>query len=189
MNTHPNLCTTENSLLVLVDIQTKLTAAMTEESITAMLKHTRRLLEAVPILNIPVFVTEQYPQGLGATHPALTEKLPATARSFSKTGFSCCAAEGFNQAIQASNRRQIILTGMETHVCILQTALALIQCGYQVYIVMDAVCSRNDEHKVYALQRMQQLGATISNHESVLFEWLKGASHPDFKAISKLLRE
>ena len=85
-------------------------------------------------------------------------------------------------------RKQIILAGLEAHVCVLQTALELLHNGYQVYVVEDAICSRKAEHKFYALQRMQQQGITITNYESVLFEWLRDASHPDFRSISGLLR-
>jgi nicotinamidase-related amidase len=137
---------------------------------------------------VPVLVTEQYPQGLGATQAEIRDYLPVDTEIFSKTGFSCCAAEGFLQALQSSGRRQLILCGMEAHVCVLQTALELLKRGFQVYVLVDAVCARRTEHKVIALQRLQQQGVTLSCVESVLFEWLRDAKHVHFKAISSLIR-
>lgn len=150
--------------------------------------NTGSLLEAAALLYIPVLLTEQYPKGLGATDMSIAKKLPESTQVFEKTGFSCCSAEGFCVALESSNRKQIILAGLEAHVCVLQTALDLYHNGYQVYVVEDAVCSRKAEHKFYALQRMQQQAITITNHESVLFEWLRDAGHPDFRSISGLLR-
>lgn len=188
MNTHPNLLSAENSLLIVVDLQSKLSAAMHESDAELMTVNAGKLVEAAGLLSIPVLVTEQYPEGLGLTATSVVEKLPETAQVFEKTGFSCCAAKSFSQALQDSQRRQIILVGQETHVCVLQTALELLHQGYQVHVAVDAVCSRKTEHKHYALQRMQQQGATITNYESVLFEWLRDAAHPYFKRLSGFLR-
>ncbi|MDD5580752.1 MAG: hydrolase [Methylobacter sp.] len=188
MSTHPTLLSAENSLLVIIDLQTQLSAAMPEFDAELMIANVSSLLDAANILNIPILLTEQYPKGLGATDIAIAEKLPETTRVFDKTGFSCCAANGFSKALENSGRKQIILAGQEAHVCVLQTALELVHIGYQVYIVEDAVCSRKKDHKFYALQRLQQQNITITNYESVLFEWLRDANHPDFKSISGLLR-
>ena len=124
---------------------------------------------------------------LGATVKNLTAKLNSNSLSFEKTTFSCCSSDCFNNTLQKTSRKQVVIIGQETHICILQTALDLIQQGYQVHIIEDAVCSRKIEHKIYALQRMQQQGATISNFESVLFEWLKHSKHQHFATISQLL--
>ncbi|MGR9000264.1 MAG: hydrolase [Gammaproteobacteria bacterium] len=188
MNMHPNILSTENSLLILVDIQAKLSAVMPEAEAKLMKANAGILLEAAVILNVPVLLTEQYPKGLGATDTSIANKLTETTQVFEKTGFSCFAAEGFCAALESSGRKQIILSGVEAHVCVLQTALELLHKGYQVYVVEDAICSRKAEHKFYALERMQQQGTTIINYESVLFEWLKDARHPDFRSISDLLR-
>lgn len=188
MNTHPNILSSENSLLIVVDLQSKLTSVMPQAEAELMIANTGSLIDAANNLNIPLLLTEQYPKGLGATEASVTEKLPKAAQVFEKTGFSCCAANGFNQALQISGRKQIILVGQEAHVCVLQTALELLFIGYQVYIAEDAVCARKPEHKFYALQRLQQQGATIINYESVLFEWLRDAAHPNFKSISGMLR-
>ncbi|MDC9729028.1 MAG: hydrolase [Methyloprofundus sp.] len=182
------LLDSNNSILLLVDIQTRLVSAMPEEAAENMLEYSSRLAKTADLLNIPVFLTEQYPQGLGSTVESLNNELNSKTQRFEKTYFSCCAAEGFMDALEQSGRKQIIITGQEVHVCILQSALELMQQGYQVHILEDASCSRKAEHKFYALQRMQQAGATISNFESVLFEWLKDAKHPNFSEISQLLR-
>jgi len=188
MNPNSNILCAEHSVLIVVDIQTKLADAMPPSEAKLMLTNTTALFEASALLTVPVFVTEQYPKGLGFTDASLVNKLPVNAQRFEKTGFSCCLAEGFSEALAATGRKQLILVGLETHVCILQSALALQSLGYQVYVIEDAVCSRKIDHKFYALQRMQQQGITLINYESVLFEWLKDASNPNFKAVSGLLR-
>ncbi len=187
MHSHPNLVSIDNSLLLVIDIQSKLVAAMPENDAEQMLDNSSQLLDASKTLDIPVLLTEQYPKGLGPTEHKLIEKLTQNTAIFNKTGFSCLAADGFTGALEQSGRKQIIIIGQETHVCVLQTALELSNQGYQVHVVEDAVCSRKTEHKLFALQRMQQQGITISCHESVLFEWLENSNHPDFKSISGLI--
>ena len=188
MALHPNLLNSENSILLIVDIQTKLVNVMPEGAAGDMLENGSRLIEAANLLHIPVLLSEQYPKGLGATVEKLTAKLNSNSLSFEKTTFSCCSSNNFNNTLHEISRKQVVIIGQETHICILQTALDLIQQGYQVHIIEDAVCSRKAEHKIYALQRMQQQGATISNFESVLFEWLKRSKHQHFATISQLLR-
>ncbi|MDD2722797.1 MAG: isochorismatase family protein [Methylovulum sp.] len=184
MNT--SLLTAADSVIVVIDVQSKLTAVMAEAP--GLCFHAGILLEVAQRLSVPVLVTEQYPQGLGLTERVLVTKLPENTLFFEKTGFSCCAAPGFSEALLATGRKQIILLGLETHVCVLQTALELLCLGYQVQVVEDAVCSRKEGHKLYALKRLGQQGVTVTNHESVVFEWLRDAAHPEFKAISRLLR-
>ncbi|MEJ2436053.1 MAG: isochorismatase family protein [Pseudolabrys sp.] len=113
----------------------------------------------------------------------------AEAAPLEKTAFSCCAAEGFNTALDgAPERHQIVLTGMETHVCVLQTALELQAAGRQVFVVADAVCSRAKANHKNALRRLASAGVIVANTESMLFEWMRDAKHPQFKAISQLLK-
>lgn len=188
MPTHPNILSAKNSLLIVVDLQTKLSAAMPEAEAELMTANAHSLVEAAELLGIPVLLTEQYPKGLGSTDTTITDILSEGTLIFDKTGFSCCTAEGFTDTVANTDRKQIILIGQEAHVCVLQTALELMHLGYQVQIAEDAICSRKAEHKFYALQRMQQQGATITNYESVLFEWVKDSAHPEFKKISGLLR-
>ena len=188
MTKTPALLDSENSLLLIVDIQTRLTRVMSEKALEAMLSNTQRLIQAANLLDIPTLVTEQYPKGLGSTVESVSDALNDNSVIIEKTGFSCCAADRFMSALQKTARKQIIIAGQETHVCVLQTALDLIELGFQVHIVEDAVCSRKAEHKTHALQRMQQHGAIISNFESVIFECLKDSGHEHFSTISKLLR-
>lgn len=176
------------SLLVIVDLQTRLLAAMQPLAVAPMLDNTEKLLRAAALLHVPVLVTEQYPKGLGASDERVTAALPVQARRFEKTAFSACGCDGFKQALAASGCRQIVLTGQETHVCVLQTAFDLMRLGFQVCVVEDAVCSRSELHKANALRRMRKAGIGIVCYESVLFEWLRDAAHPDFKAISALIR-
>jgi len=178
----------DDSVLVIVDMQGKLLNAMPTSDAESMLANTGKLLFAAGLLNVPVLLTEQYPKGLGPTEEVISKQLPDNTQSFDKTAFSCCACDGFNQALSASGRRQVVLVGQETHVCIFQSAVDLKQQGFAVHVVEDAVCSRLDSHKHNALRRLGRLGITVSNHESVLFEWLRDAKHKDFKAISALLR-
>ncbi|AMK78872.1 MULTISPECIES: hydrolase [Methylomonas] len=188
MSSHPNLLDADNSVLLVVDIQGRLSTAMPATDLQQMLTHGQRLLLAAGLLDVPVLLTEQYPQGLGPTQTEISECLPGSARIFSKTGFSCCAADGFKQALADSGRKQVVVIGQEAHVCVLQTALELLSENYQVHVLADSVCSRRVEHKDHALRRMQQQGVTLSCHESVLFEWMRDARHNHFKTISALLR-
>jgi nicotinamidase-related amidase len=181
------LCSAESSQLVVVDLQIRLLAAMAEADRAAVVKTAETLLEAARILDVPVLYTEQYPKGLGPTVPAILEHMPPLAWAVDKTGFSCCAAAGFRDKLELAQRRQIVLLGQEAHVCILQTALELLQEGYQVFVVEDGVCSRASANKANALLRMRTAGITVTNMESVLFEWLRDAFHPQFKALSSLI--
>jgi len=188
MTQHSNLLDINNSVLLLVDIQTQLVNAMPEEAAEEMIESSASLAKAAKLLDIPTLLTEQYPKGLGSTVDKVAQAIGHNSLRFEKTAFSCCAANGFMDALNKSGRKQVIIAGQEAHVCILQSAFELMQQGYQVHIVEDASCSRKAEHKFYALQRMQQAGATVSNFESVLFEWVKDSQHPNFSDISQLLR-
>ncbi len=178
----------DNSVLLIVDIQTKLLNVMPEKAAEDILENSIRLSNAANLLNIPVFLTEQYPNGLGSTAEPLKQALHHSTTTFEKTHFSCLEANHFKNSLQNTKRQQVIIVGQEAHVCILQTALELIAAGYQVHVLEDSVCSRKEEHKFYALQRMQQQGVIISNFESVLFEWLKDSQHEKFNELSALLR-
>ncbi len=188
MKTHPNLCTAEDSLLIIIDLQTKLTHVMPDNDADLMLTNSAKLIKSAELLNIPILVTEQYPRGLGHTVANISKSLPPHTPVFEKTAFSCCGSDAFNSALKNTGKQQLILVGMEAHICIIQSAMSLAAAGYQVFVIEDAVCSRKLEHKLYALQRLQQHGITISSYESVLFEWLKDAKHPQFKSISALVQ-
>ncbi|HQU15281.1 MAG: hydrolase [Chromatiales bacterium 21-64-14] len=187
VDAHP-LCDAAHSTLAVVDTQARLAAAMAEHDRARVVSTIGRLIEAAGRLGIPVQVTEQYPQGLGATVPELLTRLPAATRRHPKTGFSCCTAQGFMDDLEHTARKQVVLTGMEAHVCVLQTALDLHVRGHQVFVVEDAVCSRRADHCANGLRRLRDAGLVITNSESVLFEWIRDSRHPDFKAISALVK-
>ncbi len=159
---------------------------MPQDARERILRSAGILAQAAGLLDIPVYYSEQYPKGLGATHPELIANLPAGARRFEKTCFSCGGAEGFSP--QTATRRQIVIVGMEAHVCVLQTALDLASGGIEVYVVEDAVCSRNPAHRENAMARLRHAGVVVTNTESVVFEWLIDSRNEHFKAISKLVR-
>ncbi len=183
------LCAAAQSQLLVIDVQQRLQAAMERKVAARIARHTERLIRAACLLDIPVHHTEQYPRGLGETLPELKALLPG--KGFEKTCFSCCGAEGLSAALDepAKGRGQIILCGMESHVCVLQTALELQTRGFAVFVVEDACCARDKHHHKNAMARLRAAGVVVSNHESVMFEWLRDAAHEHFKAISALLRE
>ena len=183
----PNpLALRDYSQLIIIDMQQRLCDAMATDAIHTVIKNTGILLQSALLLEIPVIYTEQYPQGLGVTVPDLQSWLAADMR-IEKTTFSCCEEPRFNRHL-TSDRPQIILAGMEAHICILQTALQLQQMGRQVFVAEDAVTSRNVEHKTNALSRLRQSGIIVTNTESILFEWLAVAEGELFKKISTLIR-
>jgi hypothetical protein len=142
-------------------------------------------LDGARILSVPVFGTEQYPKGLGRTADELASRLGATRE---KVVFSCTPVLGWGHAAEiADDRDQVVVAGMETHVCVMQTVLDLIAGGFRVYVPADAVASRSELDWRIALDRMASSGATITTVESVLFEWCERAGTPEFKDIQKLI--
>ena len=175
-----------DSFLLVVDVQQRLTAAMDPSAVEALCRNINRLSQAASSLDIPVIKTEQYPQGLGATLEPINSCLPDS--SLEKTSFSCCGADGFGGALIDSGCGQAIVVGIESHVCVLQTAIELLGQGLTVFVVADATLSRSPDNHANAMQRLDKAGIVVSNTESVLFEWLRDAAHPEFKTISKSLR-
>lgn len=182
------LCTTDDSQLVIIDIQTHLTATMPAKVLARLQRNTGLLLKSAEILGIPVYVTEQYPKGLGNTEPDIVKLLPSDSKRYEKTAFSCAGCEEFLTDINKTGRKQIVLAGMEAHVCILQSAIELHNAGYQVFVAADAVCSRHRENYETALLRLRQAGVIITDAESIIFEWLKDAKNENFKAVQSLLK-
>lgn len=184
----PHLCQAARSQLLIVDMQERLAAAMEASAREAALRAAGILAEASGRMTIPVTVSEQYPRGLGPTVDALRRQLPADARVLDKTAFSCCGDTGLLDALKAVRRPQVVVCGMETHVCVQQTAMDLLEAGFRPYVVEDAVCSRNPANKANALHRLRQAGVVVTNCESVLFEWLRDSRHAQFKALSALIK-
>jgi nicotinamidase-related amidase len=177
--TKPSLARVADSALVVIDIQEKLAAVMPARE--AVVRTTGILLEAATRLGVPVWFTEQYPKGLGSTVAEVAAKLPEGAQRVEKTAFSACAALPLTQP-------QIVLAGMEAHVCVLQTALELAAAGREVFVVADAVCSRAEANHANAMARLQAAGVVVTNTESVIFEWLRDAGNEHFRALTKLIR-
>jgi len=171
----------ESSMLCVVDVQERLVPAMTDGA--AVVARCRRLVEAARLLEVATVVTEQYRKGLGPTVPELAGLLPPP---LEKLAFSCCGAEGFAAAIPAAVG-QIVLCGLETHVCIAQTALDLLADGYAVFLAVDAITSRHPLDRDVALRRLEGAGAVPTTSEAVIFEWCRTAAHPRFQDVRKLV--
>jgi isochorismate hydrolase len=171
------------SLLLLVDMQERLVPAMADAA--DVTQRCGVLLRAAYELGVPILASEQYPKGLGPTLPALAE---FATRRLEKVEFSAYANAGIREELKRAGQSQLILAGVEAHVCVLQTGLELIDAGYQVFVVADAVASRRAESREVALHRIARAGATLITVEMALFEWLRSASAPEFRSISKLIR-
>ena len=171
--------------LVLIDIQDKLAAAMKKKE--AVVANCLHLVELARLLEIPILVTEQYPRGLGPTLEELRTALPHY-EPFEKTAFDCCREIGFIEKVSATGRQKILLTGMEAHICVLQTSLGLLQAGYTVQVVQDAVCSRTKDNFRIGIEWLRQAGAVVTGTETVLFQLLEKAGGEAFKVISKRIK-
>jgi nicotinamidase-related amidase len=175
----------DNTALCVVDVQGKLAHLMHEKE--ELFLNVERLIKGAQILEMPIILTEQYPKGLGPTLSQLTE-LMSDVKPIEKISFSCCANDDFSEKIRELGRRQLLLTGIETHICIYQTSLDLIEAGYEVSLVADAVSSRTEFNKSIALDRIKTAGALLTTTEMALFELLHKAEGPKFKEISKLIK-
>lgn len=175
----------EDATLLVVDIQDRLAVVMEEKD--DVVKNTGHLVELAKLFDIPVIVTEQYPKGLGPTVHEVKEILPVYA-PIEKTSFDCCGAEDFLDVVRNVNRKKIIVAGMETHVCVLQTVLSLIKEGYEIHLASDAICSRDARNKRIALDMMASAGAVVSCTETILFQVLRKAGTDEFKTMVKLIK-
>ena len=176
----------ENSLVLIIDVQEKLLNAVFNKE--TLEKKAGVIAKAANILNIPVIVTEQYPKGLGSTVESLKNGLGADTKYFEKTAFSALENEEIPEAIKSYNRDQILIFGIETHICVSQTAEALIMEGYDVNVIKDACGSRAEVEYLAGLERMKDNGAYIMTAEIALFEWLKSSRHPNFKEVQALIK-
>ena len=181
------LCCANDSQLLIIDVQKKLGSAMPSKVLNRVVLNTILLSGSAQLLDVPVFLTEQYPAGLGKTDDNILAVLE-NYRSFEKTAFSATGAPGLIDAIKENGRKQIIIAGMEAHVCILQSAISLLEIGYQVFVVEDAICSRRLENYQNALDRLRQADVQVVSAESVAFEWMGDSTHEKFKDIQKSIR-
>ncbi len=177
----------EEAVLVVVDVQDALMKKMNPEVGEKVIRNIRTLLAFAQRLAIPVLVTEQYPKGLGRTVSEIKTEL-GSILPIEKVSFSCCGVEPFNAKLNQTGRKQVILAGIETHVCILQTADDLLQAGREVYAVADAICSQRKLDWEVGLRWMEKRGAMISTTEIIAFQLLKEAGTEEFKVLSKSLK-
>lgn len=175
----------ENSVLVVIDIQDKLLVKV--PTAASLVKNTAFLVDVAARLAVPVRATEQYPKGLGPTTGELARRLSQP--PIEKTAFSSCGAGTFLEELEVLQRPNVVLTGMETHVCVAQTAFDLLEAGLHVFLPVDAVAARFAADHDTALRRLEAAGAVPTTVEAVAFEWVRDSTHPQFKAISKLIIE
>lgn len=175
----------EQAQLLVVDIQEKFRPVLFNAE--SMIEATRRLIAGCRLLGVPITVSEQYPKGLGHTVPELLAELEGEAMILEKTAFGCGECTEIADYLAKQGRQQVIVCGLEAHVCVNQTVIQLLESGYQVFLVEDAMGSRQEVHYRLALRKLAQLGAIPSCVEMVLFELLGTASNPQFKAVQKLV--
>ncbi|MBS4021898.1 MAG: hydrolase [Dethiobacter sp.] len=175
----------ENSALIVIDIQGNLAHMMHEKE--AFFKNVQIMIKGAKILDIPIVWIEQYPQGLGPTIPEVAELLDGN-QPIGKITFNGCLNENILQAIESLQRRRLLITGMETHICVYQTVMGLLRSGFEVHIVGDAVSSRTSANKKIGIEKMKEGGAYITSTETVLFELLGIAGGEEFKEILNLVK-
>jgi nicotinamidase-related amidase len=175
-----------NTVLVVIDVQGKLAQLMDEKE--ALFANLEKIIKGIQVLNIPIIWTEQVPEKLGPTLPQFTELLTGSGSPIAKSSFSCCGHPPFMDALKSLDRNQILLTGIETHVCVYQTALDLLENGYEVQVVTDAVSSRTSANKHIGLGRMKEAGAILTGTEMALFELLRVAEGDQFRQIAKIVK-
>lgn len=191
MNIYPDL-DKNNASLVVIDIQQKLAAAISSEDLHALLRKVINLVECARLLDLPVIVTEQYPQGLGRTLPMIGEAVYRCSPDIQfvpKKRFSCAGVPEFDGWLRDHGRRQLIITGIETHVCVFATARDLARQGYSVHVPRDAVTSRSESNHSNGLSLIERAGGIVTNSETVIFDLLKVAEGDAFKAMSKLIKQ
>jgi nicotinamidase-related amidase len=173
--------------LVVIDVQERLFGAMEPEQREAMVRSLKVLGAGARRLGLPIVVTEQYPKGLGSTLPEVREAF-GPVEPIRKVTFSCCAADGFMDALRRSGCQAVVLAGLETHVCVLMTALDLLADGLAVHVPCDATVSRGRQNWEYGLALLRGEGAVVTTTETVLFQLLRQADTDDFRALAALLR-
>lgn len=174
------------AVLVVIDIQDRLVSAMPQKIYLRMRETVAMLAEAARLLGVPVITTEQYPKGIGHTVKELATACQGTV--IEKVSFGCCGEPAFVDQIKSFARPQVILTGMEAHVCVYQTVLGLLESGHHVHLVRDAICSRNKVDYLAGVDNAAHAGAVVTTAETVLFQMLRESTHEQFKAISGLVK-
>jgi nicotinamidase-related amidase len=182
---HSTILHRKTTGLLIIDIQERINAVMKFRE--RVVKNTAKLINGVNIMNVPIFITEQYRKGLGPTEKLILDALMKP-EIVEKLNFSCCAALPLMEQFRKKIIKQVVVCGIETHVCVLQTCLDLLAEGFQVHLVSDAISSRRKLDHEAAIDRMQQAGIILTTTEAVLFELLERAGTPEFKQISQLVK-
>lgn len=185
MNRHKTTLQQEATGLLIIDIQQRISAVMKYRK--RVVANVVKLIQGFQILKLPIFITEQYRKGLGPTEQPILDLINESA-IVEKIHFSCCAATPLMNQIRKQNIQQIVVCGIETHVCVLQTSLDLLAEGFQVHLALDAISSRTKLDHMTAIDRMMQAGIIPTTTESALFELLVRAGSPEFKQISQLIK-
>lgn len=179
------MLTVENTMLLVIDIQGNLALAMHDKQL--LFENLKKIIKGAHLLNLPIMVTEQIPEKLGPTLPEIAALFSNT-QPIPKSSFSCCGAKHFMKELRAVKRKQVLITGIESHVCVYQTALDLIDLGYEVHLVADCVSSRTAENRSIAIERMKNEGVKLSCTEMALFELLQIAEGDRFREIIKVVK-
>ena len=177
----------EKAVLVVIDVQERLVPAMPEDIYLRLRNTVAMLVEVAGLLGLPVVTTEQYPKGIGHTVPELAAACNETV--IEKVSFGCCGEATFLEALKNTGRTQVLITGMEAHVCVYQTVLGLLEDGYYVHLIRDAICSRNKTDYLAGVANAVQAGAVVTTAETVMFQMLRESTHEQFRAVSKLVKE
>ena len=183
---HPRILDRDKTALVIVDIQEAFRSAIPE--FPQIASRISIAVRGFQVLNLPVIITEQYPKGLGRTAEEVLFSMPPEFEYIEKTSFSSCGAAAFLEKLQISKASQIVLCGLESHICVNQTAHDLLTQNYQVHILTDCIGSRYSQDKETAMRKMQMSGAVLSTMEMALFELLRDARHEQFKEIQNLIK-
>ncbi len=185
MKRHPIILRKESTALLIIDLQEKILPVI--RNIDSVIENTQKLIKGFKQLQLPIYFTEQYPKGLGPTSGKILAELEGY-NAIQKMSFSCFGAEDLFQELRTKKLHQIVVTGVESHVCVQQTVLDLLANDFQVNVAADAISSRRESDYIIALDRMRTLGAEITTSESILFELLEICGTPEFKAISKIVK-
>jgi nicotinamidase-related amidase len=181
----PAFLETEKTALIIIDMQERLFPVMAEKEM--LLRNVLKLIKGAQVLEIPTLLTEQYPKGLGPTLPEIKVVIPDI-KPIEKVSFNCCDEAVFCRALEALKRKQVLIAGIEAHICVYQTATALARAGYEVQVAGDCVSSREKENRLVALFKMGAVGVSPTTAEMALFELLKAARGDKFKAISSIVK-
>ncbi len=175
----------ENTAVVIIDMQTKLWNVMSDKD--TLLANVQKLVKGIQVLGVPIVLTEQNPQGLGPTMPELMQLMPDV-KPLAKFCFSCHQDQNFDQTIFKLKKQQLLICGIESHICVYQTTLDLLSHGYEVQVIADAVSSRVPLNRDITLTRLQSEGAKLTTVEMVLYELLQTAENPKFKEMLKVVK-